>query len=312
MNEAIKTAQGRGLNRQRGVVLLVLFMILFMAGASVFLTLMNNNVVRQQQNSDVMSALSAARDVLISYAALHGDYYGDAGAGPGHLPCPDTNSDGQENAPCNAVLLSRLPQAISTAFGNELPLGNFESEVDQQFWYAVSPAFRRSPAGVVNTSVNGALTLDGRSGYAAVIIAPGEALASQSRPGNNAANYLEAGNTAMPDFVSLNPADPDNFNDRVLGITATQIHSLISATVVEKIKQTLDAYHGLNGQYPIDADFAAAMATAPAWFAANNWGTVTSYTRLSNDSAQISFANCAIVYTLTEAMANIARTGTQC
>ncbi len=303
--------------RQSGVVLLILFMILFMVGASVFLTVMNNNVIQQRENADTLSELRAARDVLISYAVLHGDYYGATGAGPGHLPCPDSNNDGTENSPCGTTTLARLPTSITLPSGDIFPVSESMAGIDQQLWYAVSPEFRRNPAGIVNTTVNGSFTVDGRSGIAAVIIAPGEALATQSRPSNNTSNYLEADNISPPDFISYYTVNPAALNDRIMAITAAEILAPISARVAEAIKQSLDAWHGSYGSYPADAsEFAdattVAPAPAPAWFQSNQWDVNTSYTRLSNDSATLIFTGCGITYTLDQTVPNISRTGTRC
>lgn len=298
---------------QRGIALLILFIMLFMVGSSVFLTVLNNNVTRLQADSSVQQSLRTAREALIAFAVLHGDYYGAAGAGPGHLPCPDSNGNGAENVPCNAVTLGRLPESITVPSGNVYPQNADLAGFDQQLWYAVSPAFRRSTPGVVNTTTVGTLSLDGRSGLAAVLIAPGEPLATQSRPSNNDANYLEAGNVGGPNFVSNNPADPDNFNDRVIAIHAREILAPVSARVAETIKQRLDAYHSSNGQYPPDAgEFAVAMSSAPAWFASNLWNSNSNYTFLTATTASVSFNGCAIVYTLDQTTPTITRTGQQC
>jgi len=293
--------------------MLLMFLLMFVAGSGLFLTVLNNNLGRLQADNTAMNSLRAARDTLIAYAVLHGDYYGAAGAGPGHLPCPDSNGNGAENTPCNANTLGRLPESFTVPGGNVFPINSELAGIDQQLWYAVSPAFRRSTAGVVNTSVTGNLSLDGRTGLAAVIIAPGEAVGSQARPSNNNANYLEAGNAGGPNFVSNNPADPDNFNDRVIAVHAQDILSPVSARVAETIKQQLDAYHSSNGQYPPDAaEFTAAIGSAPAWFANNQWNTNSNYTFLTASTASVSFNGCAIVYTLNQATPNITRTGSQC
>ncbi|MEQ8956077.1 MAG: hypothetical protein RL120_18260, partial [Gammaproteobacteria bacterium] len=86
-------------SRQRGVVLLLLAALLFLVGAGVYITVMNNNVVTQRRGTDTVAALRAAREALIAFATLHGDYYGATGAGPGHLVCPDTNGNDAQNIP---------------------------------------------------------------------------------------------------------------------------------------------------------------------------------------------------------------------
>jgi len=92
---------------QRGAVLLLLSIFLSMAGAVVFISLVNNNLVEQRSSIDTGGELSNAKDILISYAVLQSDYYGAAGAGPGHLPCPDTSGDGLENTPCTFYIQAK-------------------------------------------------------------------------------------------------------------------------------------------------------------------------------------------------------------
>ncbi|MEQ8952619.1 MAG: hypothetical protein RL120_00675, partial [Gammaproteobacteria bacterium] len=190
---------------------------------------------------------------------------------------------------------------------------NYNHDADQQFWYSLSDAFRYSPASVLNSSSAATLSVDGQGGFAAVIIAPGEAVASQNRPSNNASNYLEAGNVGGPAFVNSNPPDPDNFNDIVFGISMAELMPMVTARVAESVRTQLNAYHGINGFYPIDqAEFASAMTTAPAWYAANQWGTVANYVRLSPDSATVLFTGCNITYTFAITAPSASRPTSQC
>ena len=76
---------------QRGIVVLIVFGLLFMIGASVFITLVDNNVVDQRRNEDNMEALRNAKDILIAYTVSQADFYGAAGP-PGHLLQPGKTS----------------------------------------------------------------------------------------------------------------------------------------------------------------------------------------------------------------------------
>ncbi|MDA1372407.1 MAG: hypothetical protein O2971_16805 [Proteobacteria bacterium] len=306
--------------QQRGVILLILSMLILMTGASVFINVMNNNLVEQRNSLDTARVLNDAKDTLISYAILHSDYYGAAGAGPGHLPCPDTNGDGVENTPCAFNALGRLPRSVVLPSTSVLPISTANDATDQQLWYALSNAFRRLPAGALNTTTAGTLTLDGQAGIAAVLIAPGEILGSQTRRNNTNSNYLEAGNAGGQNFVSNDAADPDNFNDRVLAISITEILSPVTARVAEAIKLELDNYHAVDGAYPDDTsfddpllvDYATALAAAPAWLANNGWIANSTYTKLSADTATVAFTGCGITYSLAESALSVTRTGAQC
>ena len=202
----------------------------------------------------------------------------------------------------------------------------------------------------LNSDVNADFTIDGVGGYVAVIIAPGDALSSQDRTVKTTpANYLESVNVTDGGtdraFVNANPADPDNFNDVVLGITWSEIMTAMTLKVVQEIKSLLDEYHdstytGLTGSYiefpyyPYtdanygnwrdDWEFGDMMRHAQTgwpspwsqwaftfpddfdWYQdssvdedGDRWNGATSYTRLNNDSAQISFTGCAIIFTVT-------------
>lgn len=302
---------------QRGVLVLLMFAVLFMAGASLFITFANNNVVALKNSEQSIEALQSAKASLIAYAVLHAEHYGAAGAGPGHLPCPDTNGDGIEDTPCGNNALGRIPQSVvATNSGDTILLSDYNFGIDQQLWYALANPARRTPVSAFNSTTATTHTLDGRANMAAILIAPGEALSSQSRPSNNRVNYLEGDNSAGTTFISNDGSGPTSFNDRAVGITVEEIMIPVTARVAETIKSQVDAYHGVNGQYPPDdLEFATAVATAPAWFATNSWNdtaAVTTYTQLSATTASLVFTGCAgITYNLDQA-GGINRVGTSC
>ncbi|ASJ76236.1 hypothetical protein [Granulosicoccus antarcticus] len=101
-------------------------------------------------------ALQAARQSLLSYAALYPFHYGARGAGPGHLPCPDTDfvrgapweqSSGRDgpNPPCGSgsVANGQLPRHVNLGAHRYL----FHIEPFQRLEYSVS-------SGVINNPVN--------------------------------------------------------------------------------------------------------------------------------------------------------------
>lgn len=307
--------------RQRGVVLLAFFIVLFLGAAGAIITVLDNNTVDQRRNANTMNAMRAAKEALIAYAVLYSENYSVAGSGPGYLPCPDSNGDGLENAPCGSNSLGRLPSLITLPSGSDFPLSVYGANVDEQFWYSVSDTFRRSPLGVLNSTALSTVTLDTQSRIAAVIIAPGPATGGQARPSNIAARYLEANNTTAPNFVSSDPVNPTLFNDRVLPITIDEIMTPITRKVADLIQIHLDAFHVLSPLgYPLtQLDFNAMLllAPVPAWFNVNGWPLITNYTRVSADQATLTFTGCANVsyqlfYAVADSPANIRRVGSQC
>jgi hypothetical protein len=334
---------------QRGIVLLLVMFALLLVGTSVYIRVLSNSDVFLQQGRNTTSALSGIKESLISYSVLYADYYGVASAGPGHLMCPDTDGDGIEDAPCALDSLGRLPTSMTLPFGDIFPLSSYESGIDQQIWYALSDDFRRSPVGpmtALNTSTVGNLTLNGLGGIAAVLIAPEEVIAAQTRGSNSSADYLEAGNVAAPDFVSFNQLDPANFNDRVLPISLTEIFSPVTVRVAEVIRIQLDDYHAISGGYPANQnDFedvlngivpagggggggkggggrggkgggkgggGGVLSPMPAWFVSNDWFSVSNYTQISNDSGNVDFSGCNIIYTLNFAVSSLGKAGSSC
>lgn len=297
-------------SRQRGIVLLLILVGLLLVSSSLLLTVLNNNSssLRREKNASV--ALLEAKDALIAFATLSGEHYGAGGAGPGHLFCPDSNGNGLTNSPCGANALGRLPRTVTTA-DSELAISDLDVNNEQQIWFGLDSSLRNSPAAPFNTMTTPSLTVDGVTGIAVVLIAPGERLASQSRPNNTSSNYLEGPNSSAPAFVSSNNSSPTTFNDRVLSISFDEIISPVSAMIVEAIKIQLDLYHGVSGSYPenpsvddepLVEDFWTVLDNAadfPAWFDGNGWRPLTNYVRLNTDSATLNFNGCGITYTIT-------------
>ena len=118
-------------------------------------------------------ALQTARQGLLTYAALYPWFYGPRGAGPGHLPCPDTDTvtvtvtlaswspassrDGP-NPPCGseAIATGQLPRHVNLPGQRYV----FHVEPYQRLEYRVSSAMINNP---VNRTVNDAV-ISGRQG----------------------------------------------------------------------------------------------------------------------------------------------------
>lgn len=314
---------------QRGAALLIMMLMLFIVGMAVLVNGLNGANIRLRRAAATSAAMAKAKEALIAYAVTYGDNFPLSGAGPGHLSCPDTDAPafaadggprapyGAPNSPCGPDAIGRLPHSVTLQSGNFFPLADHGSGIDQQFWYAVSDAFIATPNVGVNTTLNsatpGSLTLDGQGDVAAVIVAPGSSVAGQNRPGQLAADYLEAGNAGGRNFVTGNPADPAVFNDQVLAIRGSELMPLVTARVAEEMKKHIDAYHDANGAYPADqATFAGVFGGAPQWLGANSWVAAVTYTRTSGESATLRFNGCGIDYTLTFGITALARSQTKC
>ncbi len=232
--------------------------------------------------------------------------------GPGRLPCPDVDNNyfSESNDPalnradllgevaamivaCSDYVRGRLPLRMTSEAGNISNLiqnnylaGNISNFIqnnnftglDQQLWYVVSPAFQEITTSDVNNDTLGDLFIDGDPDpYVAVIIYPGQALPGQNRTASptTAANYLEQGNLAGTAFVNSHPADPDAFNDQVIGIKASELMldelrdldgNLI--TIINLARVTYRDYFNDNGFLPADVNTASNYAknNGAGWF----------------------------------------------
>lgn len=95
---------------------------------------------------DELTRLVAARDALLAYTTIYPELYGPGGAGPGHLPCPDTDDSFRlagPNPPCGRAVSGRLPAHVtvsSTRVGLDVAAGG------APIGYRVGAAVANNPA----------------------------------------------------------------------------------------------------------------------------------------------------------------------
>jgi len=329
------------LNRQHGAALLLIIMVLFTSASSFILASANYNNPRLQQRAEVRQELARAKEMLLYYAMSYPEISGSSD-GPGRLPCPDVDNDGFPDASCSTDLDSfqgRLPLSLDPAGGTMLSFSDDFSDLDQQIWYAVDPNYHSSTLAALNFSNTGAFSVDGQSDYVAVLIAPGEEVSGQDRFTSTLddSNYLEGGNQNGTTYVSSYDADPENFNDQVLGITRKELMTLSVNRVMMEIRDWLDIFHEAGNRYyrlitdaqdfssnncsswfydyvfpthvylgyynnqcnwaTEDASFDNAMSGALSWYSADSWDSVITYTG-GVDTATVTFADCGITFTL--------------
>lgn len=328
--------------REHGVVLLIILTIIGLGAAFMLVSALNKANSQIGRDQVTAASLAQAKDELIGYAVANT-------ATPGGLPFPDRNNDVNYDGNGDCVpsgfdstqhLLGKWPsnqeQGCGTpvpAFG--LPLTDSQGET---LWYAVSGNLVKSAAGayppIHSNITTGWFTVVNDQGVvltnraAAVILAPGGVLATQSRAGaapnsnqfleaatigaSNHTNFaIEAGDTG---FISRN-AD-DTLNDRLLYITADELMTSVTKRVAQELKQRLDAYGTAyppagdpsgecqsaltTGTIPLidaDSDCGGALTGLPTWFQPN-WFPVTTYMRVNATQATLNFNGCGITYTL--------------
>jgi hypothetical protein len=294
--------RGRLLQRQNGIALLLILLVLFTGSTAVFLSAVNNTNVDLIAANNSQREMVQAKQTLLAFAMAYAELFPNNP--PGRFPCPDTNNDGLPDFPCSGSNVpGRLPQRINTGPDASFKFSDHGMANDQRFWYAVSPDFAQGSSEVLNSSSLGTLSLDSQADIVAVLIAPGNLLSGRSGGNSTRSNYLENANIDGTTFVSNQVADPASFNDRLLPIYRHEVMTLVSARVVQIVRGMLNTYYLANGnQYPEDEPtFLAALEAAPipAWFVNNQWHTVINYALSSDKShVSISFDGCAITYTV--------------
>lgn len=173
---------------QRGGVLPALVLALAGGGA---LWLAGTLATPVPDVDDSRRRLLDARRALLAHVSAYPESYGPNGAGPGHLPCPDTDTpldadtrpstgappasfrgDGPD-PPCGsgALALGRLPRHVSLPSHREL----FHRERTQRFVYAVSTRFVNNPLNrIVNPGSGEASEGSARDPVVALIVDTGE------------------------------------------------------------------------------------------------------------------------------------------
>lgn len=233
-------------HRQRGAVVLLFLLLAVSGSAFVMLKALNESAARDaRQRYESTAVLNAAKRALIGYAVAYADGTHALGKGPGHLPCPDHD-------PAGTVGSSDAVPDCTLASSNEtgrfpwrtLGLPELRDGSGAPLWYAVSDAFRSNASPPLNSDTAAGLTVDARTDVVAVVIAPGEALAGQSRTGANdytPAAWLEDANATTGDGVFASAAS-GAFNDVVLAVTRAELMAAVERTVVTEVANALDAY----------------------------------------------------------------------
>ena len=263
-------------NRQRGIALIVVLVLLGLLVGILAIGFTGDLARRNNKQQQTTDALAKAKEALIGYAA---GVNLTAGYRPGDLPCPDINNDGTAGGSCSnggGTTLGRLPWKT-------LGIPDLRDGDGERLWYAVSSNFKNNPstpctapgqAGCLNSDTRGTITVRGSdgtiiydgttsSGAIAVIISPGAVIQRQgsatiqdrSTAGvNNPINYLDVGSGEdNKDFVDSNTNGFINgfvydasanviVNDRVLAITYSDLRPILERRVAKEVLNCLISY----------------------------------------------------------------------
>ena len=227
-------------NRQRGVTLLIVIVLLSLLIGFVVIGFAGDLARQNRKNQQTTDALAMAKEALIGYASGVDLNPSPSCTGapncvrPGDLPCPDTDNDGVAEGSCGnasgttgqAARLGRLPWKT-------LGLHDLRDGDSERLWYAVSNNFKNNvrsscllpgqagyvpgaEAACLNSDARGSITVRDNagvivnngtnpdpftpSGAIAVIVSPGSVLQRQ-------------GSVAMQDRSAAGVDDPINYLD---------------------------------------------------------------------------------------------------
>ena len=293
---------------ESGAALIVFLTLLVLAGSAMFVDASRSALMaRAQQSMATSRSLAEAKAALIAWAVTAYSARGKP-ITPGLLPFPDRNRDGNYDGKGDCVtfglndshLLGRLPWA-----GDASPCPRIGLHIDahdgagERLWYAVSrnlvtrgggapinsdmrDAANGRYAWITLRDVEGDVIADPATGQAlpiaAVIIAPGAALAGQDRSAAAPppASYLDSirigtstytnadadgcpdasvpacgASGAGEDFIMYPPLRaPGVFNDQLVAITVDELMRAVEKRVLGEAAIALNAYRRDYGAYP--------------------------------------------------------------
>jgi hypothetical protein len=229
-----------GIGKESGIALVALLVLLIMAGAYAFYRYANVAGGRIQQEATLAATLARAKEALIARAVT------DANR-PGSLPCPDTVGDGK----AAMFTLTQCPSYVGWLPWVSLDLPELTDDTGTRLWYALSPTLRDDDsAQPINSDTPMSLRIDGGVGeIAAIIIAPRSALTGQTRPSNNAADYLE-GDNANGDANYVSGPASNSFNDMVAIITRQELMAAVEKRIANEIKACLEEHAASTVENP--------------------------------------------------------------
>jgi hypothetical protein len=292
------TSYPTGIKKQYGIALLVLVIVLALTLSTYYFSTISIVDVQVENLEKSRASLISAKNALIAYALNYPETAAgllNTSQGPGNLPCPDDDLDGDSDTPgsilpgCNSTgpgTIGRFPW--STVLSEELRDGSGEL-----LWYAVSSNFANfanrdinssTTGGITVRNVDGSILFDGTSndGVVAIIIAPGKTLKRddglvQSRATvaerDDPKNYLDIAfgednadftNSSVNGFISgivKNAASETIVNDLVVIITYNEIMDLVNTRVAEAFGVLLKEYHLACDAYPEASVFDPTKAT---------------------------------------------------
>ncbi len=185
--------QQKGQKKQNGLALLVLVIVIFLAISTYYFSSVSLVAVQVDKIEKTQVLLKRAKQALLDYALVK-HLAGEAGK-IGKLPCPDYISssgvDGEQDGNCGNAYANGIGYFPWRTLGIEITKDSSGSCL----LYAVSPAYKTSPAAALNPDSYGQFRIVDNTGATvqgvlpedrpvAVIIAPESTLPGQARENN--------------------------------------------------------------------------------------------------------------------------------
>jgi len=168
----IKNYHPISLRAQTGAALLLLVLILIIGSSYFLATKLNTNLAKTQQHEETGIALSAAKNALIGYAVSYPDKV-NPNSGPGYLPCPDLDNDGDAEGSC--ALAGPTNRTTGRLPFETLELSELRDGSGAKLWYALSDNYRNFAGFTpLNSDTAGELTVNGRDDIIARLLSSGE------------------------------------------------------------------------------------------------------------------------------------------
>ncbi|MFK7730164.1 MAG: hypothetical protein AB8B48_00960 [Pseudomonadales bacterium] len=229
----------RSHQRQQGVVLLLVALIVLVGSSALILSTLSNDGSLASLARGNKQSLSEARDALLGYAISYPENHSGAqNAPPGFLPCPDVDGDGLEDVDqCNDPDESSIGFLPWRTLGLAKP-GDSGDQV-HCLWYAVSGGFK-SPADtagppILNSSSVGKFQIEN---------VRGDVIVGTSAADRAIAVVFDPGPVLTIDGPT--PASADYLQDRLAASTKTVCGAVNTSNKINLAINYLDRLNGIS------------------------------------------------------------------
>jgi hypothetical protein len=151
-------------NKQRGIALLIILLVLGSGALYALLRNLNQNNLHVERDRKTVEALAIAKDALIGFA-VNVNLESSTATRPGELPCPDMTNGGLSISSTNTNNCNLATDRLGRLPWKTLKLPDIRDGYGERLWYAVSGNFKNNTGiAVLNPSTNGTLTIKDSSG----------------------------------------------------------------------------------------------------------------------------------------------------